>query len=131
MRIARRALPAILLIVSPTLAAADLDVKAMERNRVLNAADAYLKQQPTPITQFHAARSAGGPHDYFSEGDYWWPDPENPNGPYVQKDGMTNPDNFIAHRHAMMQLSIQTAALAALPSFGRMPLPYTSVSSTT
>jgi hypothetical protein len=115
MRTVRWALPTIslLLTTSQTSGAVALDVKAMEHDRVLKAADAYLRQEPTPITQFHAMRSAGGPHDYFSEGDYWWPDPKNPNAPYIQKDGMTNPDNFIAHRHAMMQLSIQTAALAA------------------
>jgi hypothetical protein len=102
-----------LLLAAASARALDLDVKAMERDRVLEAADGYLKEAPTPITNFHAARSAGGAHDYFSEGDYWWPDPKNPGGPYIQKDGMTNPDNFIAHRHALMQLSIQSAALAA------------------
>lgn len=95
--------------------AAELDdaVKSLDRDRVVKQADEYLKQSPTPITDFHAERSAGGPHDYFSEGDYWWPDPKNPAGPYIQRDGMTNPDNFVAHRHAMMQMSIQSCALAA------------------
>jgi hypothetical protein len=41
----------------------------------------------------------GGKHDFYSEGDYWWPDEKNPNGPYIQKDGLTNPENFVAHRH--------------------------------
>ena len=34
------------------------------------------------------------PHDYFSEGDYWWPDPKNPGGPYIRRDGFSNPANF-------------------------------------
>jgi len=58
-------------------------------------------------------RSAGGAHDFFSEGDYWWPDPKNPDGPYVQRDGMTNPDNFVEHRRALMRLSVQVPTLAA------------------
>ena len=58
-------------------------------------------------------RSAGGKHDFFSEGDYWWPDPTNPNGPYIQRDGMTNPDNFVEHRRAMIRLSLVVPALAA------------------
>jgi Alginate lyase len=52
-------------------------------------------------------------HDFFSEGDYWWPDPQNPTGPYIQRDGMSNPDNFNDHRRALMRLSVQVSALTA------------------
>jgi hypothetical protein len=45
--------------------------------------------------------------------DYWWPNPDNPDGPYVQKDGMTNPDNFVEHRHAMIGFSIHVATLTS------------------
>jgi Alginate lyase len=54
--------------------------------------------------------SAGGLHDYFSEGDYWWPDPKNPDGPYIQRDGQSNPANFDDHRKAMRRLSLQQPA---------------------
>src|SRR2546427_13019892 len=64
------------------------DVAAIERGRVLSAADRYLKESPITITSYTSPRSAGGKHDYFSEGDYWWPDPKNPDGPYIQRDGM-------------------------------------------
>jgi hypothetical protein len=90
-----------------------VDVAAMDRVRILKAADAYLKEQPLTITASHSPRSAGGLHDFFSEGDYWWPDPANPGGPYIQRDGMTNPDNFVEHRRALMRLSVQLPALAA------------------
>ena len=90
-----------------------LDVRAIERTRVLQAANAYLADAPITITASSSPRSAGGPHDFFSEGDYWWPDPTNPGGPYVQRDGMTNPDNFVAHRQALMRLSVQAPALVA------------------
>jgi len=89
------------------------DLRAIERLRVLQAAERYLSEQPVTITAFSSPRSAGGKHDYFSEGDYWWPDPANPAGPYIQRDGMTNPDNFVAHRHALIRLSLQVPALAA------------------
>src|SRR6187200_2587022 len=82
-----------------------IDLEASERPRVLAAAGRYLAEQPITITAARSPRSAGGAHDYFSEGDYWWPDPANPGGPYIQKDGMTNPDNFVAHRHALIRLS--------------------------
>ncbi len=84
-----------------------------ERARVLRAADRYLAEPPITITAARSPRSAGGPHDYFSEGDYWWPDPANPDGPYVQRDGMSNPGNFNAHRDALIRLSLQVPALVA------------------
>ena len=89
------------------------DVAAIGRKRILSAADRYLKEQPITVTASSSPRSAGGKHDYFSEGDYWWPNPKDPNGPYIQRDGMSNPDNFNAHRLALIRLSVQVPALAA------------------
>jgi len=90
-----------------------LDLRVLERARVLRAGKRYVGDTPVTVTSFRSPRSAGGEHDYFSEGDYWWPDPANPGGPYIQRDGLTNPDNFTAHRHALMQLSLRVPALAA------------------
>jgi hypothetical protein len=89
------------------------DVAAFDRARVLRAANQYLSEKPITITAAKSARSAGGLHDFFSEGDYWWPDPNNPGGPYIQRDGLTNPDNFVEHRRSLMRLSVQVPALAA------------------
>ena len=86
---------------------------ARERARVLQAANRYLAEAPITITASHSPRSAGGLHDFFSEGDYWWPDPANPDGPYIQRDGMSNPGNFVEHRRALMRLSVQVPALVA------------------
>ena len=86
---------------------------AIERNRVVPLANGFLRQPPVTITAFRAERSAGGAHDFYSEGDYWWPDPANPNGPYIERDGVTNPDNFVAHRHALIHFSVQMPALTA------------------
>ena len=86
---------------------------ATDRQRILAAADKYLSEQPVTVTASQNQRSAGGLHDYSSEGDYWWPDPKNPGGPYIQRDGMSNPDNFNAHREAMVRLSLIVPALAA------------------
>jgi hypothetical protein len=60
-----------------------------------------------------STRSPGGPHDYYSEGDYWWPDPANPSGPYIRRDGHSNPANFVAHRDALIHLSLAVPALVA------------------
>ena len=90
-----------------------LDVAAIDRARVLSAANRYLGEPPVTVTSAHSDRSAGGVHDYFSEGDYWWPDPAHPSGPYIQKDGFSNPDNFNAHREALIRLSLHVPALVA------------------
>ena len=85
----------------------------IERYRVLRAAQSYLTQSPETITAAKASRSGGGLHDYFSEGDYWWPDPKNPDGPYIRRDGELNPANFTAHRELLIRFSIQMPALTA------------------
>lgn len=93
----------------------DFKIKAIEILKpyiIKEAADA-LNSTPVTITSFHATRSAGGKHDFFSEGDYWWPDPEHPNGPYIQKDGLTNPNNFVDHRNAMIKFSNIMGALTS------------------
>ena len=92
---------------------AGIDVAAFERRRVLDAANRYLNEKPITITAARSERSSGGLHDFFSEGDYWWPDPKNPDGPYIQRDGMTNPNNFVEHRRYLMRLSVQAPALTA------------------
>jgi hypothetical protein len=90
-----------------------VDLARIDRDRILKAAQKYLSEAPLTVTAFSSPRSAGGPHEYFSEGDYWWPDPENPDGPYIQRDGMSNPDNFVAHRQALIRLSLILPALAS------------------
>ena len=108
----------ILLVVFLLLAASSaqgqrLKVATFDRSRILTAANKYLNEQPITITASRSPRSSGGLHDFFSEGDYWWPDPNNPSGPYIQRDGMSNPDNFVDHRRYLMRLSIQVPALTA------------------
>ena len=88
-------------------------VPAHDATSAVPLADSLLRADPVPITAASSPRSAGGPHDFYSEGDYWWPDPENPDGPYIRRDGQTNPDNFVAHRYAMVDLSKAVAALVA------------------
>jgi hypothetical protein len=83
------------------------------RNEIIIRADKVLNEVPQTITTFVCSRSAGGIHDFYSEGDYWWPDPANPDGPYIQRDGMTNPANFVDHRKAMIRLSQIVGSLAS------------------
>jgi Alginate lyase len=94
-------------------ARAKLDIETIEHERVLRNAKKYLADKPQTVTAAQSKRSTGGAHDFFSEGDYWWPDPKNPDGPYIQRDGMTNPENFVEHRKFLMKLSVQAPALTA------------------
>lgn len=89
------------------------EVSATLRQQVLTEAKWAMQQKPETVTATLATRSSGGKHDFYSEGDYWWPNPENPDGPYIQKDGMTNPQNFTAHRLAMIRFSQIIGALAS------------------
>ena len=86
-------------------AAVKKDISSFLRTQVLAEAQWALEQEPVTVTAKSSVRSSGGKHDFFSEGDYWWPNPNNPDSPYIQKDGMTNPENFTFHRLAMIRFS--------------------------
>jgi hypothetical protein len=89
------------------------EITNMLRNHILKEAAWALQQTPVTVTAAASPRSAGGNHDFFSEGDYWWPSPKSTDSPYIQKDGITNPDNFVAHRHAMIRFSRIVGSLAS------------------
>jgi Alginate lyase len=76
------------------------DVVAKEKPELLDAlVKKALAAGPWSVT-FHrpaGVETGAGPHDYFSEGPYWWPDPKNPKGPYIRRDGERNPERFTAN----------------------------------
>jgi hypothetical protein len=88
-------------------------VASVDRERILKAANGFLSAQPVTVTASHSERSPGDKHDFYSEGDYWWPDPKNAGGPYIRRDGFSNPANFNDHREAMIRLSLIVPALTA------------------
>jgi hypothetical protein len=89
------------------------EIRETLRQQTIEEAEWAMKQNPVTVTAETSPRTVGGKHDFFSEGDYWWPNPSSADSPYIQKDGMTNPDNFVAHRHAMIRLSRIVGALAS------------------
>jgi hypothetical protein len=102
------------IFISCAASSAALDVMAIDRARILKAAGAALNAKPITITGFRAKWSEGGGNDFYSNGDYWWPDPSKPDGlPYIRRDGESNPDNFTAHRDCMNRLRDAVAALGA------------------
>lgn len=80
------------------------NLEVLEKEKILLKAKKYLSVKPITVTKNFAERSKGTKHDFYSEGDYWWPNPNNLEGAYIRKDGLTNPDNFTAHRKSMIRL---------------------------
>jgi hypothetical protein len=73
--------------------------------RLRAEADRHLKDGPWTVT---AERPKGidlDPHEYYSEAPFYWPNPDNPTGPYLRKDGQANPARFRANRLALMAMS--------------------------
>lgn len=97
----------------PVERALQINVAAIDSSRIIEQANGYLNEAPISITASSCPRSLGSRHDFYSEGDYWWPNPDDPQGPYIRRDGMTNPENFTAHRETMRRMSIQVASLTA------------------
>ncbi len=117
--IARRTLILSSLLAAPAAWArarrgAAFNIRAIERRRLAPQAKALLAAAPHTIAAIPALRSPGGRQDYYSEGDYWWPDPANPGGAYIRRDGRSNPDKFDSHRDALMAFGRTVPALAAL-----------------
>jgi hypothetical protein len=85
----------------------------IDHDRILKLADQALTLKPPAITDQVATNSAGGLHDFFSQADYEWPNPNATNGlPYVGRDGESNPNVFSYHRMAMRDMKDAVSALA-------------------
>ena len=103
-----------LFTAATAVAKTTLNLAEIDRERILTAASNALTLPPVTITKYRAKFSDGGPNDYYSNGDYWWPNPNTTNGlPYVQRDGQTDPNNFNKHRDCIRQLHDAVAALGA------------------
>jgi hypothetical protein len=87
----------------------------VERDRVIETANKLLNVKPRTITAFSSPGNLGGKHDFHSDGPYWWTDPANPNGPYIRKDGIRNPERFQNHDKSLVYfsriVSTETSAL--------------------
>lgn len=102
-----------LLVVTLAQLALMRDMATRTHPILLNLADEALKAGPWSVT-FHrpvGIATKAGPNDYFSEGPYWWPNPRNPNGPYIRKDGERNPSRFVANHDDLGRMSEAVLAL--------------------
>jgi len=74
----------------------------LEAVRHLRAeAEKRLREGPWTVTSDRPKDLDVDVHDYYSEAPYWWPDPANPTGPWVRKDGVINTARFLANKTAL------------------------------
>jgi hypothetical protein len=67
------------IIAQNTHSEAFRQVSSLLKNDILKRANITLNLKPITVTTQTCERSAGGKHDFYSEGDYWWQNPEDPN----------------------------------------------------
>lgn len=82
------------------------------RRELRDRAEQAMQTPPQSVTFHQSPAASGDPHDYYSEGPYWWPDPANPAGPYIRRDGEINPGRFDAHVRAKNTLADAVNVLA-------------------
>ena len=86
-------------------------LRSAVNDAVRENAAAALKAGPWSVTAHRPPDVDAGPNDYYSEGPYWWPDPANPKGPYIRKDGQRNPNRFMGNRNDLGNLCSAVLAL--------------------
>ncbi len=61
--------------------------------KIVKEADKRVEKPIITITENENLQESKDPHDYFSIGRYFWPDPSKSDGlPWINRDGETNPD---------------------------------------
>lgn len=61
------------------------------KQNITKKANSYIKKEYLSVTD-KEKKFAPDKHYYESMGPYWWPDPKNPYGAYIRKDGVRNPE---------------------------------------
>lgn len=85
-----------------------------DMDRILHDAEDSLHAPVIHITDHIAPGSPGDLHDYYSNGDYWWPNPDTMDGlPYIRRDGESNPGNFDHHRSKLRLMRSHVVRLAS------------------
>lgn len=78
-------------------------------------ADKLLDEPMLCVTDKKLKAPSGNVHEYMSCGLYWWPNPDTPNGlPYVNRDGVPNPDSNDRNSPRRLFYKIKDLALAEL-----------------
>lgn len=90
------------------------EVWTQESARNLRAdADRRMKEGPWSVTVDRPAGVFLSLNDYYSEAPFWWPNPTDPSGPYVLREGQINAGRFTANRNALNTMSETVFTLGA------------------
>lgn len=86
---------------------------SQEYKAIVRQANAIIKVQPVAVTDKTKCIS-GDKHNYESLSPYWWPDPKNPKGPYIARDGEYNPEfkQYDAPRLGQLKSNLTTCSQA-------------------
>lgn len=77
----------------------------------LTSARGYVASPPVVVTD-KIKSFAPDPHFYSSIAIYWWPDPNNPKGKYIRKDGFVNPERNEYDANRLSDLVKRTRCLS-------------------
>lgn len=90
-------------------------------NDLYQEARKVLPMSPVSVMDKSRIPPSGDKHDYISQGPYWWPDPNSPNGlPYIRRDGEVNPErNTFQDKENLSRLIDWTDALGKAYFFSK------------
>jgi len=90
------------------------EVKAMA-TKIVKEANKRVGKPVITITENENLQASKDPHDYFSIGRYFWPDPSKSDGlPWINRDGETNPDAVKASDEKKLSEMIHAVEYLAL-----------------
>lgn len=85
------------------------------RDRLVRDAHDAMKLGPFTVTSDKRLPPSGDRHDYMSQAPYWWPDASKPDGlPYIQRDGVRNPEIYKLTDAARLKQMSSTVELLSL-----------------
>ena len=90
------------------------------RLKISRASLPKLKAQPNwnVVEDKPIIAASKDPHDYFSTGTYWWPDPSKPDGlPYIRRDCQLNPATAKLDNQKLAKMRGKVVRLAGLAYF--------------
>ena len=83
--------------------------------KIVKEADKRVGKSVITITENENLQASKDPHDYFSIGRYFWPDPSKSDGlPWINRDGETNPDAVKASDEKKLSEMIHTVEYLSL-----------------
>lgn len=104
-------LAALLFSISASAQCLLWDVTNIDVKGVTQSSDRFCEMPPVAVTDKATSRS-GNRHNFEALSIYFWPDPDNPDGPYIVRDGQPNPEYKEYDLPRLEELVKRTGALS-------------------